>query len=78
MARLTELWHAIQHWYQGEYIPPNNSPNSPVFVVMGRYRRHWSSNFIHIMVEFYYKEWKWLLPFLVALCGVMVAIARLK
>jgi hypothetical protein len=30
------------------------------------------------MVEFYYKEWKWLLPFLVALCGVMVAIARLK
>jgi hypothetical protein len=31
-----------------------------------------------IMVEFYHKEWKWLLPFLVALCGVMVAIAKLK
>ena len=59
----------ILRWYEGPPIPQD-----PDFIcVLGRYRRHWSSRLAHAVVEFYLKEWKWLLPFLVLLFGTMVA-----
>jgi hypothetical protein len=57
-------------WYQGEYIPPDNSGNSGLVFLIGHYKRHWSSRLVHTLVEFYLKEWKWLLPFLVALVAL--------
>jgi hypothetical protein len=67
----------IRRWYEGVFVAPDNPPDSPVIIVMGRYRRHWTSNAAHYAVDFYLREWKWLLPFLVALVGVVVAIAKL-
>jgi len=67
------LKEKIAVWYQGVYVP--EPPGSPL--LMGHYRRHWSSRALHACVEFYLKEWKWLLPFLVAVVSVIVAIAKL-
>lgn len=67
----------LRGWWEGEYIPPDNSPNSPVFRVLGRYRRHWSSRAAHKILEFYLAEWRWLLPFIVAVVGAFVAIKKL-
>jgi len=67
----------IQRWYEGNYIPPDNRPDSPIVFVLGRYKRHWTSQALHWAVDFYLREWKWLLPFVVAIIGTIVAIAKL-
>lgn len=68
----------ISRWYEGVYVPPDNPPDSPIFMVMGRYERHWTSRAVHTAVDFYLREWKWLLPFAVAVVGTFAAIAKLK
>jgi len=67
----------IKRWYEGEYVPPDKQPDSTLIFVTGHYKRHWSSCIIHTIAEFYLKEWKWLLPFIVALVGVTIAVAKL-
>jgi hypothetical protein len=62
----------IKRWYQGEEYNIS-TPALPIFPGV-RYRRHWSSRFAHILVDFYLKEWKWLLPFLLALSGIILTI----
>ena len=74
---IVALRQAIRDWYNGEFIVPDNPPDSPIFRVMGHYKRHWSSRFVHAVAGFYRKEWKWILPFLVALCGVIIAAAKI-
>ena len=60
----------IKQWYHGEKY--NISiPTLPVFPGI-RYRRHWSSRFIHVLVEFYIKEWKWLWPILLTLIAIFI------
>ena len=73
-----QLHKNIKKWYEGEFVPPDNSPNSRLIFVMGHYQRHWSSRVAHVVVDFYLKEWRWLLPFVVGVAGVIVAIAKLK
>jgi hypothetical protein len=29
----------IKDWYRGEYIPPENDPDSPIFRVLGHYKQ---------------------------------------
>jgi hypothetical protein len=72
-----KIQQRVKKWYQGEYIPPDNSPNSPVFFVNGDYRRHWTSRLVHTAAEFYSKEWKWLLPFILGTIGTGLAVAKL-
>lgn len=75
--RLMSLRKRIAKWYQGEYVPPDNPPDSPIVIVMSHYKRHWTSRAAHASLDFYMREWKWLLPFVVAVVGAMVAIAKL-
>lgn len=72
-----KLRDIIKRWYEGEYVPPNNPPDSTLIFVMGHHKRHWSSRFVHTITEFYLKEWKWLLPFIVGLVGAAVAVVKL-
>ena len=65
----------IKRWYHGEEYNIS-SPILPIPSV--RYKRHWSSRLVHILVEFYLKEWKWLLPFLLALIGIILTIIKIK
>ena len=58
----------IKRWYHGEMY--NISTHAlPIFPGI-RYKRHWSSRFLHILVEFYLKEWKWLWPILLTLIAI--------
>jgi hypothetical protein len=68
---------SIRDWYQGKFVVYENDPNSSVFVVGGDYERHWSARAARIMVEFYLREWKWILATLLALAGLYVAYKRL-
>jgi hypothetical protein len=67
----------IKGWYEGEYEPPDNPPGGAIVFAFGQYRRHWSSRLAHVVVDFYLKEWRWLLPFLVAVISVIAAVAKL-
>lgn len=69
---------AMKRWWAGEYVPPPpNDPNSSIiFLSPGEYKRHWSSRAAHTLVDFYLKEWKWLLPFLVGLVAAIVALRK--
>jgi hypothetical protein len=65
----------IKQWYQGEEYNIS-TPTLPIFPGI-RYKRHWSSRFAHILVEFYLKEWKWLLPFLLGLITIFLGLIGL-
>ncbi|NVP00357.1 hypothetical protein HWA77_09070 [Photobacterium damselae subsp. damselae] len=32
-----------------------------------RYERHWTSEFIHLLIEFYLKHWKWIIGVLITI-----------
>ena len=55
----------IKRWYHGEEYNIS-TPTLPIFPGI-RYKRHWSSRIVHILVKFYLKQWKWLLLFIIAL-----------
>ena len=62
----------IKRWYHGEEYNIS-TPALPIFPDI-RYKRHWSSRIIHILVEFYLKEWKWLWPILLTLITICVGL----
>jgi hypothetical protein len=51
----------FKRWYDGEFVPYKNDPNSPLFFIGGDYKRHWTTKLASRAVEFYMKEWKWTL-----------------
>jgi hypothetical protein len=65
----------IKQWYHGEEY----NISTPVLQIIPgiRYKRHWSSRFVHVLVEFYLKEWKWLLPFLLGIIGIVLTIVKI-
>jgi hypothetical protein len=78
-SALKRICKTLDDWWQGEFIPlPPNDPNSSFIIFsLGDYCRHWTSRFAHVVVDFYLKEWRWLLPFAVAVTGAVVAIKKL-
>jgi len=59
----------ISNWYHGEI-----KVHEPPFVGVWQ-ERHWTSRFAHAVVDFHTKEWKWALPFYVALLGLGLRLA---
>ncbi len=66
------LKEKIALWYEGTYEP--EPPGSPFY--MGTYRRHWTSRIVHTCIDFYRKEWKWVLMFVVGVVGLVVALGK--
>lgn len=62
----------IKRWYQGKEYNIS-TPDLPIFPGI-RYKRHWSSRFVHVLIKFYLKEWKWLWPFLLGLITIFLAL----
>lgn len=73
------LREKIKRWWQGEYIPPpRDNPNSPVIIVsIGFYRRHWTARAVSAIFAFVAHEWKWLIPVLLTLAGLIIAAIKL-
>ena len=67
----------LKAWWEGRYIPPDNPPGSDLVMLLGRYQRHWTSRFAHVLVAFYLREWKWIWGFLAALVAAGAAVLRL-
>jgi len=67
----------IGKWYEGEYKVYDNDPRSSVVIFAGWQERHWTSNAAHVLVEFYFREWKWIIGTGIALAGLVFAYIKL-
>lgn len=52
---------ALRNWWEGEFIPHRNEPNSGFFILGGITKRHWTATALRWAVDFYGREWKWVL-----------------
>lgn len=62
------FWLKIKKWYQGEYIPYKDIPNT--IVLAGYYKRTTSANVIHGIVDYFKKHKTWLIPLLGIIVGI--------
>jgi hypothetical protein len=51
----------LKRWWHGKYeAPPENDPNSRVFIIMpGTYKLHWTSMVVHSVFGFLKQHWQW-------------------
>ena len=68
----------IRSWWDGEFEPYANDPNSGVVFIGGRQRRHWTSRAAHSVTTFIRLEWKWVIGFLMALAGLVMTYIKLS
>jgi hypothetical protein len=69
------VFKCIKRWWEGK-LEPLDSSNGSIMRIIPQYRRHWTSRAAHVILAFYLKEWRWLLPFIVAVVGAFVAIKK--
>ncbi len=72
MRRLCE---AIRHWYEGETTPAGSADDRTLVIIGDRVKRHWSAAIAVAIVEFHRREWKWALPFYLAVLGLLLKVA---
>ncbi len=73
----TSLKERIQQWYEGEHIPYENDPDSLMVVIGGWHDRHWTARALRVLVEFYKREWKWLIPVVLTIIGLIIALIKI-
>ena len=66
----------FQKWWDGEYVPYDNDPNSYVVFIGGYQQRHWTSDAAHRVWEFAKIEWKWVIGFLLTCTGLAMTYIR--
>ena len=78
MVFLSRLTESIANWYRGKYIPPpENDPASSVIIIsFGYYVQPLLAKILGAVGRFMVAEWKWLLGFLVAVSGAVVAALK--
>ncbi|TCW20214.1 hypothetical protein EDB48_104160 [Vibrio crassostreae] len=55
-------------WWEGEqYHIKDVYPGT-------RYRRHWTSALIHLLLEFYLQHWKWVIGTFITILGVIISL----
>lgn len=62
---------AIKKWYEGEFEPARNDPQASFWMV-GSVRRHWTARFARWAIDFYMREWKWVLGAVATVAGALV------
>ena len=67
----------ISKWYEGEFVPHKNETNSPLYFVGGYQRRSRSARIARRLVEFWLKDWKWIIPTVMSAIGLLVAYQSL-
>ncbi len=61
----------IRKWYDGELITYHYDPDfSRVYT-----NRHWSSRLTHMLVDFWFANWKWFLGFIVLVAGLIIRMS---
>lgn len=67
------MWNRVSDWWNGEYVPYDNEPNSGVVLIGGTQVRHWTSNIAHAVWSFLKKEWKWVFGSILAVTALAIA-----
>ena len=67
----------IGKWYEGEFVPYENDPNSSIVMMGGSYERHWTANIARSSAAFYLEHWKWLWGFGASIFGLYMAYLKL-
>jgi hypothetical protein len=68
----------IAKWYEGRWVAYENPPGSDIVIIGGNYERHWTSRTAHVLVDFYLAHWQWVIGTVLAIAGLLVALAALK
>ena len=59
------MFYKIKYWWQGRYISAAERDGGTNMLLVGIYKRHWTSNTIHQLIKFWVINWKILLPIFV-------------
>ena len=76
VEQVTGMRERFKSWWEGEFEPCENDPNSGVFFVGGWQRRHWTSRAAHSIVDFLKVEWKWAIGSAIAIAGLVMTYIR--
>lgn len=67
----------LKDWYEGEFVPWEKDPNSPLVVIGGGdYRRSLSARVLRTGVEFYSKHWQWCIGTTIAVIAITIQFMR--
>ena len=67
------MWKRVIDWWDGEYIPYENDPNSGVVFIGGTMEKHWTSTVTRKIWLFFKKEWKWVSGTVLTISGLIIA-----
>lgn len=60
------MLNKIKKWWEGEiYYLEDILPGI-------RYKRHWTSKLLHVIVDFYLKHWKWIWTTIVSILTLLI------
>lgn len=68
----------IKAWWEGEFEPYDNDPQSSIVLIGGQIRRHWTSRAAHRAVNFLQAEWKWVFGATIALATLVMTYIKLS
>ena len=60
-------------WYEGEFILHKNDPDSPVVIIGGYHKRHWTALVARMFVEFWQEHWKWIITTVLSIVAILYA-----
>ena len=59
--RLHGVRRRFLRWWRGEFVRYETRPGEAIPLFPGYQKRHWTSRFTHVLVDFYLEHWKWLI-----------------
>ena len=79
MMFINNIIEKIKTWYKGKYIPPSkNYPSGPlIFFDYNRYKQPLLARALKKVWQFWLKKYEWILGFIIAIVGLVVAIIAL-
>lgn len=70
------MFAKIKAWYEGKFTPYESDPNSRIFILGWDYERHWTAKTARVLVEFYLREWKWIIGTAIATVAVVFKVVN--
>jgi hypothetical protein len=67
----------FRKWWEGTFTSHDNAHDSPLYFVGGYHKRHWSSKFAHVLVDFWMSHWQYIISTCIAVGGIVVAFKKL-
>jgi hypothetical protein len=66
----------LHRWWEGRYVPPDNHPNSGVFILQGHYERFWTARWAQVAWEYFKEHHRWIIGLLFGLLVAILVKAR--